>query len=464
MIADTPPSTRDFSRFQFPVLGNYRTIDFTKPVQDVTDRLRELGSGMIEQPFAAQPVIFVADTALVAEVNDETHWEKHVGPSLDRLRSVLGDGLFTAYNHEPNWRRAHNLLVPLFTKAAMSRYHSDMVNTVRELIDGWNTKSRVRAWISVPADANRLTLEIISRVAMGHSFNNLSNPRERQKPFLAMLLRELAYADRHTVDISDQRKNQHVSDKTEMRRKVDRIVKDHSRDPATQGNGDIMHSLLHNKDPDTGEQLDHATVINELLTFLVVGSETSANAIAFALHLLSSNPDIAARARAEIDARWPEPGFPEIGFEDVHQLQYLRCIVDETLRLWPAAPGYFRQARHDTTIGNGKHHFGTGDWVFVHLIAAHRSDAWGPDAAEFNPDRFLTENLRRLPPRTYRPFGTGPRACIGRQFALHEILVTLAAVLHQFDLDPSPDYRLAAAEAMTLKPLNLQLRLHRRRV
>lgn len=91
-------------------------------------------------------------------------------------------------------------------------------------------------------------------------------------------------------------------------------------------------------------------------------------------------------------------------------------------------------------------------------------DAWGPDATEFNPDRFLPKNLRRLPPCTYRPCGTGPRACIGRQFALHEILLTLAAVLHQFDLAPSPDYRLAAAEAMTLKPLALQLRAHRRHV
>lgn len=81
-------------RFQFPVIGDLSTIDFNKPVQQATAELRKLGSGMIEQPIG-QPVIFLADTALIDEVNDDTRWEKHVGPSLRRLRSLLGDGLFT---------------------------------------------------------------------------------------------------------------------------------------------------------------------------------------------------------------------------------------------------------------------------------------------------------------------------------------------------------------------------------
>ncbi|MFV8268129.1 cytochrome P450 [Mycolicibacterium peregrinum] len=63
----------------------------------------------------------------------------------------------------------------------------------------------------------------------------------------------------------------------------------------------------------------------------------------------------------------------------------------------------------------------------------------------------------------YKPFGTGPRACIGRQFALHEMMLTLAAVLHQFDLEPDPDYRLEISEMMTLKPDGLRLKMHRRR-
>jgi cytochrome P450 len=99
----------------------------------------------------------------------------------------------------------------------------------------------------------------------------------------------------------------------------------------------------------------------------------------------------------------------------------MRRIVDETLRLWPVAPGYFRQAKTDTVIGD-RYAISGGDWVFVLLLAAHRDPAWGPDADEFNPDRFLPENIRTLPPHIYKPFGTGARSCPGRQFALHEIV------------------------------------------
>ena len=195
---------------------------------------------------------------------------------------------------------------------------------------------------------------------------------------------------------------------------------------------------------------------------MAAGSETSANTISFALHYPSTNPDVAAKAQAEIDQRWPGSDFPNIEFDDIAKLRYLRRVVDETLRLWPVAPGYYRQARRDTTLGNGKYHFREGDWVAVVLLAAHRAPAWGSDADRFNPDRFLPENLRKLPPHTYKPFGTGPRACIGRQFALHEIVLTLAAILHQYDLESKPGYHLKIAETLTLKPADFQLRLHPR--
>jgi cytochrome P450 len=165
--------------------------------------------------------------------------------------------------------------------------------------------------------------------------------------------------------------------------------------------------------------------------------------------------------RAEVDQRWPDRGFPDIAFDDVAKLCCMRRIVDETLRLWPVAPGYFRQAKTDTVIED-RHAISGGDWVFVLLLAAHRDPAWGPDADEFNPDRFLPENIRTLPPHIYKLFGTGARSCLGRQFALHEIVLTLAAVVHQFDIEPQPGYRLKVGESLTLKPADLRLRLRRR--
>jgi unspecific monooxygenase len=89
-----------------------------------TDKLRKSSGGIIEQRIFALSAVAIAEAALIDEVNDETLWEKHVGPLVQKMRLTLGDGLFTAYNDEPNWHKAHNILMPAFTKTAMKNYHS----------------------------------------------------------------------------------------------------------------------------------------------------------------------------------------------------------------------------------------------------------------------------------------------------------------------------------------------------
>lgn len=467
IMADNPSATLPHPRWRMPIIGDLLTIDLAKPCQGLTKDISTHG-GLVEQRIFDFPVIVISHADLVDDVNNEAAWEKHVGHSLRKLRPVAGDGLFTAYNDEPNWRTAHNILMPAFTKAAMESYHPTMIATVNELTNAWATRADTDAWIDIPADANRLTTEIVARAGIGHSFNKLDDTNE--DPFITTVLRELKYANRRTDAIpfyekffGHSQRRQHQHDKTWLREQIATIINTRRDAGAHDGPRDMLDYMLNTADPDTGATLNDTNITNQILTLLVAGSETSANAIGFALHYLAHNPDIAAAARAEIDQRWPDRTFPDIAFDDVARLRYLRRVVDETLRLWPVAPGYFRQAKTDTTIGDGKYHFTTGDWVFVLLLAAHRdTTTWGPDADQFRPDRFLPENLRSLPPYVYKPFGTGARACIGRQFALHEIMLTLATVLHQFDLEPEPGYQLKVSETLTLKPDALRLRLQQR--
>lgn len=452
---------------RLPFLGDILTVDFNNPCQGL---LKEAPrhDGIFEQLLFGFPVVVITGSPLIKEVFNEDHWEKNVGHSLRKLRPVAGDGLFTAYNREPNWLKAHNILLPAFTKTAMTGYHNSIKATIRELINAWEMAAHNRTWIAVPEEANRLTTEIIARAGFGFSFNRLDDGSE--SPFVATVLRELHYANRRTDVLplyerifKQKRKRQHYADKKYARGYVDQLIDERRQNPHTgDDRRDMLDLMLTAVDPDSGEQLDDNNIGNQILTFLAAGSETSANAISFALHYLSTRPDIAAKARAEIDERWPNRDFPDIQYEEIAKLRYLRRIVDETLRLWPVAPGYFRQPKHDTTIGNSRYAFKKKDWVFVLLLAAHRDPRWGPDAAEFNPDRFLNVDANFLEEVTYKPFGTGPRACIGRQFALHEILMTLAVILHQYELEPRPNYQLQVSEGITLKPVDLRLRLGRR--
>jgi unspecific monooxygenase len=97
------------------------------------------------------------------------------------------------------------------------------------------------------------------------------------------------------------------------------------------------------------------------------------------------------------------------------------------------------------------------------LPLLHRDPAvWGDNAAEFDPDRFLPERSQGRNPHAYKPFGTGQRACIGRQFALHEAVLVLARMLHRYDLVGDPAYQLRVSERLTLMPEGFELTLNPR--
>ena len=98
--------------------------------------------------------------------------------------------------------------------------------------------------------------------------------------------------------------------------------------------------------------------------------------------------------------------------------------------------------------------------VFIPLL--HRDPQVWPEPDRFDPDRFLPEHNRARPAHAYKPFGTGERACIGRQFALHEAMVVLAKLLHRFDVAADPSYELRITERLTLMPVGFRLGLTRR--
>ncbi len=202
--------------------------------------------------------------------------------------------------------------------------------------------------------------------------------------------------------------------------------------------------------------LDAANIRYQLINFLVAGHETTSGALSFALYFLSRHPDVFARARAEVDEVWGSELSPE--FEQVAKLRYVRRVLDESLRLQPTVPGYYRAACEDTLLA-GKYPMRKGDWAAVMVGALHRDPRWGPNLDEFDPDRFAPEQVKARPVGLYKPFGTGERSCIGRQFALHEAVLVLGALIRRYDLIADPDYQLQIQERLTMMPSGFRLGL-----
>lgn len=446
--------------YRIPMLGDLWDLHVTDSSQWGWRGAQKYGP-IYERNILGSRVTYVSGPAEVAEVNNEDRWAKFLGVPIRNLRAVAGDGLFTAHNSEPNWAKAHAILASAFEQSAMRSYHDTMIESTKHLIRYWESQGD-DVWHDISADMSKLALDVIGRVAFGFDFETFT--RKEPHDLVVRFQRVLRYINRAAYShplveatVFRAQREQHRDDIAAVHRIVDDIVAARRAQPGQSGGGDLLDLMLTSRDPDTGEPLSDENIRNQILTFLVAGQETSAGVMSFALHALSTHPDVADKVRNEIETVCPDG---ELTYDRVAKLRYLRRVVDETMRLWPVAPGYFRKAKQDTYVGD--HPFEEGEWVFVVLLQLHRDQAWGEDPDSFDPDRWERDRRPADLANLYKPFGTGMRACIGRQFAYYEILTALALIFCDLELVANPNYQLKILESVTLRPSELELRVNRR--
>ncbi|MEU6990895.1 cytochrome P450 [Streptomyces sp. NPDC046465] len=437
------------------------TVDVTAagptatPIQQSVELARRHGPCYVRR-YHGRETVFVSSLELVEELADETRFAKGIGPALENVRGIAGDGLFTAYDDEPNWAKAHDILLPAFAMNSMRTYHPHMLRVARRLIASWDGRFAPGAAESAPVDVSddmtRMTLDTIGLAGFGYDFESFG--RAEPHPFVQALVRGLAHSQAKLArDPAGEYRAQDAAFETDaafLAQVVDEVIETRKTSGDT-GVDDLLGLMLNSPHPDSGEILDEANIRNQVITFLIAGHETTSGTLAFALHQLVRNPAALHLAQAEVDALWGDEPDPEPTYEDVGKLRYVRQVLNEALRLWPTAPAFQRRARADTTLG-GRHPVEAGQSVVVLTPMLHRDPVWGDNVEEFDPERFAPETEAARSPHAYKPFGTGERACIGRQFALHEATMLLGMLVHRYRFVDRDRYRLKIKETLTLKP------------
>lgn len=396
--------------------------------------------------------------ALQNELCDETRFQKSVTGTLLELRRGVGDGLFTAYNHEKNWGIAHRVLAPIFRPLGVQGMFEDMRDVASQLVQKW---ARTEDKINVTDDYTRLTLDTIALCAMGKRLNSFYS--ENLHPFVLALVSFMVESSQRETETSFERwlhpsRDRRYRDNIMSMRETAKQVIGHRRSNCSEKN-DLLNAMLLRADPKTGEHLDDETIINNIITFLAAGHETTSGLLAFTTYYLSKNPHTLRTAQAEVDS---VVGKDPIQLRHMSQLPYLDAVLRETLRLQPTAPAFAVESNDLSghTILGGKYTIKAGLPIYVLSTLTGRDEAvFGADAHEFDPDRMLSANFSQLPQNAWKPFGNGTRACIGRQFAWQESLLALALILQSFDVSlDDPTYQLAIKETITLKPENFFIR------
>ncbi|GAB6844249.1 cytochrome P450 [Methylorubrum rhodinum] len=210
---------------------------------------------------------------------------------------------------------------------------------------------------------------------------------------------------------------------------------------------DLLGLLLEARDPETGLGLSEEALVDNLLTFVAAGHETTALALAWTLRLIADRPEVEARMLAEI-AGLPAPlGQKPDGVE---RLTYTRQVLMEAMRLYPPAPLIVRRTVREVRLGETR--IPAGESVHVPVYALHRNRGlWDrPDA--FDPDRFAPAIHAARDRYAYLPFGAGPRVCIGMGLAITECLVVLATLLPALRFVPERAEMPEAQFRVTLRP------------
>jgi cytochrome P450 / NADPH-cytochrome P450 reductase len=426
-----------------PFIGNVRAIDLAQPIESLMSLAREYGPVFkLTTPGGISAVVSGVD--LVSEICDDARFDKVITAGLSILAEGPVDaGLFTAHTDDPMWARAHGILLAPFSMQAMREYMPAMIDIADQLMDKWDRLNPGEE-IDVPADMTRLTLDTIALCGFGYRFNSFY--RETPHPFVQAMIRVLDESQARLrqlpiqtrLKISAQR--QFEEDQAFMADLVDDLIRKRRAMGDAADNSDLLGRMITGVDKQTGLTLPDENIRAQCITFLVAGHETTSGLLSFAIYFLLEHPEYLDRAREEVDQ-----------------------VLDEALRLWPTAAGFRRHARENTVIGGGRYAIPEDLGMMVLSPMLHRDKSiWGEDAEEFNPDHTTPERMSAIPPNAYKPFGTGQRACIGRQFALQEAVLVLGMLLQRFELIKDPNYRLHTKVTLTVKPADLYIQVKRR--
>jgi cytochrome P450/NADPH-cytochrome P450 reductase len=447
-----------------PVVGNMLSLDPAAPIQHMMRLAKELGP-IYWLDMMGAPLVVVSGADLVDEISDEKRFDKSVRGSLRRVRAVGGDGLFTAHTNEPNWSKAHNILMTPFGNRAMQSYHPSMLDIAEQLVKKWE-RMNADDEIDVVHDTTALALDTVGLCGFDYRFNSFY--REDYHPFVASLVRSL-----ETIMLTRglpleglwmrNRNRDLAGDVAFMNAMVDDIVAERRKNAeASEAKKDMLSAMMTGVDRATGTQLDDVNIRYQINTFLIAGHETTSGMLSCAIYALLKHPEVLKKAYEEVDRVLGSDINVKPTYQQVTQLTYITQILKEALRLWPPAPAYGVTPLKDEVIG-GKYKLKKDTFVLVHVLALHRDPSvWGPNPDVFNPDNFSPEAEAKRPVNAWKPFGNGQRACIGRGFAMHESALALGMILQRFKLIDHQRYQMVLKETLTIKPDGFKIKVRAR--
>ncbi|MGH7718718.1 MAG: cytochrome P450, partial [Gemmatimonadaceae bacterium] len=374
------------------------------------------------------------------------------GRGLQRARMLLGNGLLTS---EGDFHlRQRRLAQPAFHRQRIAAYADTMVRYGFRTTERWTDGTQV----DVLREMTQLTLAIAAKTLFDY---DIESEAGEIGTALTSALELFNFAMLPLPEVIFKLPIPPIRRFREARARLDetiyRIIAE--RRAENRDRGDLLSMLMLARDEEgDGARMTDEQLRDEVMTILLAGHETTANAMTFTWYLLSRHPGVEIKLHDELatvlGGRVPAA-------DDVPNLPYARMVAAEAMRLYPPAWAIGYQSLEDLTLGG--YDIPARSFVLMSQHIVHRDARWFANPEGFDPERWTAEEQARRPRFSYFPFGGGPRQCIGEQFAWMEQVLLLATIAQCWKLRLAPRTVVKEQVLFTLRPKGgVRMGVHRR--
>jgi cytochrome P450 len=387
-----------------------------------------------------QDTVLVNNPEYIGDILVAHDWNFLKGRGLKRARRVLGRGLLTS---EGNFhRRQRRLAQPAFHKQRIAGYAETMVQYTSRARDRW----RDGETLDVAQEMMRLTLAIVAKTLfdadveaeaaeIGQALTEVLKMFETFSSPLTDILDKLPTPANRRIQRARERLDQTIY----------RIIEE--RRASGEDRGDLLSMLLLAQDEEGSGGMSDEQLRDEVMTLFLAGHETTANALAWTWYLISQHPEVEARLNAELQSvlagRLPT-------VDDVHRLHYTEMVLTEAMRCYP--PVWVMGRRSLGSYKVGDYTIPAGSIVLLSQYVMHHNERYYPEPFKFDPERWTPEARSDRPKHAYFPFGSGPRLCIGEQFAWMEGILIIATIAQRWKMRLVSGHPIQMQPLITLRP------------
>lgn len=405
------------------------------------------GSFMVKPPFQA-PVILSRNADIAKHVLQKKHKLYHKSEIQTKfLSKYVGYGLLTSSGDY--WLKQRRLIQPGFHKEKIENLISVIDTSIKEQV----SKIEANTSLDLYAIMNELAFEVVAKSLFSYTaeIKTLKRLQVIVELLQKFIVKEIREPYKKLSLFLGGEMNRHLKMVKESRVIIFDIIA--QRRLAKESHDDLLQMLLDARYED-GSGMTDDQLIDEILILFVAGHETTANALTFTLTLIAKNKEAKRKIEKEISA---QKGITS-PLETITQLKYVKNCVDESLRLYPPAWITDRVAIADDQLGD--FYIKKGTVIGISIYELHRNKSFWKKPNQFIPERF-SENEQLLKSNYYIPFGAGPRLCIGNNFALYEMMLTITRVMQKFDIVSDTD-EIKVNPLITLKPVDLKMTFNMR--